>query len=115
MHVSRLQYRALQQQHQCCFVSLSSPGTIELSASSSLVWDLYTSCAPWATNYIRPPDAYASGATATAEITNTPNSAIERIIAILIVITRFLTKGSIKVYTCNILRLKKELTRRSLV
>ncbi len=37
------------------------------------------------------------GATATAEISDIPNSAIARIIAILIVITRFLTKGSIKV------------------
>jgi hypothetical protein len=33
--------------------------------------------------------AFARGATATAEITNTPNSAIARIIAIPIVITRF--------------------------
>jgi hypothetical protein len=32
-----------------------------------------------ATNDIRPPDAYACGATAIAEITNTPNSAIARI------------------------------------
>jgi hypothetical protein len=47
MHVSRQQYKALQQQHQCCFVSLSSPGTIEPRESSSFVCDLYTSCAPW--------------------------------------------------------------------
>lgn len=45
--------------------------------------------------------------TATAEITNTPNSAIARIIATLIVVTRFVTKGSIKGYTSNRLRLKK--------
>ncbi len=34
MHVSCLQYKSLQQQHQYYFVSLSSPGTIELRASS---------------------------------------------------------------------------------
>jgi hypothetical protein len=45
-----------------------------------------------------PPAAYTC-ATATAEITNTPASAIARIIVILIVITRLLTKGSIKAYT----------------
>ena len=100
MHVSRIQYKTPQQQHQRYFASLSSPGTIELIASSSL-FDCEMS-------------ALARGATVTAEITNTPNSAIARIIAILIVITRFLTKGSIKVYTSNRLRLKK-LTRRSLV
>jgi len=35
--------------------------------------------------------------------------------SILIVITRFLTKGSIKVYNSNRFRHEKELTRRSLV
>src|SRR2546422_6802467 len=57
----------------------------------------YTSCAAWATNDIRPPDGYAFGVIATAEITNTPNSAIARIIAILIMITHvFLTIGNYK-------------------
>lgn len=59
------------------------------------------------TNDIMPRDAYASGEVATAEITNTPNSDIVRIIAILIVITRFLTKGSIKAYTSIDYDLKK--------
>ena len=83
MHVSRLRYKALQQA-MCCgngvqplacvrIVSLSSPGTIEPRLSSPVC--------DWID------DAYAFGAAATAEITNTPNSAIARIIAILIVIT----------------------------
>jgi hypothetical protein len=58
----------------------------------------YTCCEPKATNWSRPPATCVIGAITTAEIINTPTSAVAKIVAILVVIIYSLAKGSTKCY-----------------